>query len=263
MRTLNRKALTLAEAIVSFFLLTGAFLVVIGLFHWGLRYASQAQSQQKAVVVAENKLTEVRAWARTPKATGFNFDDWTVYQNNTAVDPQYPEYTVNVQAQAQPVTTPCTLFEAPYAAAADQRILKTSVMKVQVTVSWGTSRNIRLVTMVADPTRELRTNNPVVISEISAAAPLGRDLTAEYSVYGYDNHDNVIRDLIFRWNTKLGAANGAVSQRRDGSLGNVTNHIQLPLQPTLYTGGDLVLQARTVYRGNPALGESQPLALTP
>ena len=247
---------------VSFFLLTGAFLVIIGLFHWGLRYSTIAQAQQRAVLIAEEKLTEIRAWARQPTAGGFNFDDWTPYLNSTTPDPHDPSYTVQVRSQPQPLVSPCTTFELPHASGADQRKLSTSVMKVQVTVRWGT-RHVDLATLVADPTRELRTTNPIVVSEISAPSPLARNTTAEYRVYGYDSNDLPIRDLMFNWNVKLGNSNGTIQQRRDGSLANVTNAVTIPLQPTLYTGGTLTLQARTSYRGQPASGESTALSLTP
>lgn len=261
----RRRGMSLAETIVSLFILVGAFLTVIGLFHSGLRYSREAFSQQTAVLVAENKLEEIRDWAATSSASTYNFDDWAAYLGPAAADPNYPDYLVKVEAVDYAVDSPNSGFGAAYNTLSNPRRLATSVRKVRVTVTWKRGlKSLSLVTFVGDPERLPRAANPVVLSPTGALpGSLARDASQQYNVYAYDATGRPIRDLMFSWAIKPGQSNAQLDFRRDGSSANVTNQLLLPLQPPSYLGGSVILQARTTYRGLPLLGESAALPLDP
>ena len=91
----KRRGLSLIETTLAMFLLVAEVLVLMGMFHQGLRNQTRMIMRTRAVSVMERTMSEIRAWAQTPA----NYSSgWTPYKNVSRRDTQDPEFTVDTTA---------------------------------------------------------------------------------------------------------------------------------------------------------------------
>ncbi|MCA9795883.1 MAG: hypothetical protein KC910_28945, partial [Candidatus Eremiobacteraeota bacterium] len=166
MGPLIRRGLSIAETVVAMFILVAAMLVLITLFHSGLRQTTRVKAQAVAANLARNKVEQLRGWANTSSGSGFNFDDWSPYADVTVSDPDFPEYRLRIRAMNQRLYSPCSLFESEQS---DPVYANDVAEQVEVTVSWD-DQDLRLTTLVGSPRRDWGT--PALTVTPNSAGPL-------------------------------------------------------------------------------------------
>lgn len=207
-RNLGR-GLTLSETVIALFLMASATLIVIGLFHYGLRSAGRAKDVSIAVRLAENKLVEIQEWATD--ADNF-YSNWATYDGVTTVDSDFPGYNIFVDCDPGNYTifTPCTDLEAAYAP--NQRRMTESVVPVEISVSWGDrspSKTHTLVTRIGSPYQ------PVGVLEIQRVGgdpdPVPPEGEVLFEAVLKDTSGRAIPDVTFNWAQKPGSSRGQFS----------------------------------------------------
>ena len=248
------RAVSLLETVIAMFVLIGAVLVIVSLFHSSLRYSTMVESRQLATVVAEKKLAQIRAWSRQPTPGGFNYDTIDTYPKGPAPDPDYPAFTVTTEVKDQLQASPCTTAESLHGARA--RFMRQSVKLVRVTVSWHArdpSKRVRLTSWVAEPPRGPCT---LVLSPASPPVPVPRhdppnSLGAvTFTVKAVDRNNRTIDDVFFNWSWKPGTGKGTLAvNNRSGTSATFTNRIS---KDPFWTGGECTAAVRAVYCGRPS-----------
>ena len=266
---MNRRALTLAEAILAVFVLMSGVVVLTRLFHTSIRYQTLVDDQLLAAMMAERQLEQIRGWSRQvhgcPGGTQ-DFADWSGCPGASAPTPdgEFPAFTVEVQHQAQVIYSPCSLFEDLYPAS-EQRRISSSVRRVLIRVSWGESSEYRVVSLVALPTGE---PGPVTVN-VSGATSVNRNDTrnATVSARNADNRD--LPDLFYVQLVAPFAGNdgggfAALDPDRDGRSGAMRHCIyDTGSTPVGYGIGQCTLRALARYRGRLIGGSSDVFDLLP
>ena len=260
------RALSLMEAVISSFLLLSCFLVIINLFHSGLRYSTQIENQQIAAMVAERQLEQMRLWSETAGASGYNFDYLSaVYGGTSALASDFSNFSVLTQVVDQTIYSSCSTFERGVAASGGLACsLNHTVKKVQVTVSWDNdTRQVSTCSLFSRPAGALASHNPIAISPTSSpAAPLPHLATLQFSATATDAFGNPIPDLRFNWAVVPRDGNGTLTVARDGSTATLQNVIMVN-GGQAFTGGSLVVQATARYHGQTASATSSLVQLAP
>lgn len=213
---------TILETIIAFFIIVGALLVVVQLFHTSLQHGRIIEERLIGASLAERKLEEIRIWASDPD----HFEgSWSLYDNQNFTYPGFESFTIRTTLTNPQHPTPNTLLEAAHPVS-EQRLLAQSTKGVTVDCTWGpkTNQTIRLASLVAAPPRDWDAS-PLDI-EISGTAPnpLPQDSTATFTVKGYDENHRELEDLTFNWVVVPKGGNGIVaSSRRDGKEAAVGN----------------------------------------
>lgn len=271
------KGLTLAEAIIAMFVLLAGFVVVVRLFHTGVRYQTLVDDQGIAVMLAERQLERVRGWSRKVHASPGSvqpFSNWTGCPGATAyVDPDFPGHSIDVQHAVQTLFSPCSLFETIQPAGQQRRVME-SVRRVTVRVTWG-GREHLLVSLVALPTGRPEldpVSADVDIAGSNALSP-GERRVVTPSATNSDGRD--LPDLFYNYSVQpvvgnQGGGNGAVGGPRDGRTAVVRNCIYdvTPASSggpliTGYGAGRCVVKAIGRYRGRSIQGVSDEIQMEP
>lgn len=263
-----RRGITLVETLVAIFVLTLAVAFVGNLLHAGLRHQARSERKILAVQLGRKKLCLLRAWARTP-TTGsyYNFDQavaaWVAQVGNG--DPEYPGLVVNATVVDQTLYSPCTTMEAPYVPLGNARSMTSSAKKVKISVAddgdpvW----TLDLVTLVADPTRNLASSDAVRLTPTSAIpptlSPAGNDLnnpaggsTVEMKAEALYPDGRPVPDLFFDWYIVPLGGTGTLVQARDGRTCRFINGVSTGIA-NVTTEGKSVVAVHGSYRG-----EGQP-----
>lgn len=257
----KKRGLSLLETVIGLFLMVLLMLGSLRLFDAGLYYSSQAQQSVTAVRVAQNVLQEIRIWARTPTAGGLEWDDWSYWDGYDAMDATESGYRVRVSVVDRELKSPSAEMEESFPLG-EQKILADSCKTVEILVSWSDdSKEYTLTSLVSEPARPLPIT--VEVTPVGALAALNRDATADFRVRALDADGVVIDDLFFEWNVKPSTTNGGITQTRSGETSTFIHAVAVPNLPTLYTQGNCVVEASTIYHGRPAKGESDPFVLNP
>lgn len=273
---MNRRGklgLTLAEAIIAVFVLLAGFAIMTRLFHTGLRYQTLVDNQGIAVMLAERQMERIRGWSRrVHKCPGGSqaFTNWTGCPGagSATPDADFPGHTVEVEHEAYPVATPCSLFESLYPTD-ERRLLQASVRRVKVTVRWS-SQEHSLVSLVTIPTgspnsttldltgsQTLNEGDSRAVS-MSATNSDGRDLpdlTYRYAIYASDGNE--------------GGGFGTTDGPRDGRSGVIRNCIYglnpstNTLEITGYGAGKCRVFGIGRYRGIEVRGASPQIEMRP
>jgi len=252
---MKRRGLSLAETVIALFLLTFAVILCVNLFQLGLRYSGRVEQEAVATLIAQKQIAAIRGWSATRVGAGYHFDDWAPFTNFSAADPDQPGFQLRVTAQPAPAFDPCSAFAA-VVAPGNQTILRTSLEKVTVTVSWGSpdpNNQVTLTTLVGDPVREWRVSNPLVITLVTQAGdPLPRGLDAVFRVQGFDDDNRAIPDLVYNWYVVPMDGNGTLGKLiGDHSQATLTHKIRLLNGNWSFCRGPsrCALTARAVFRG--------------
>ncbi len=238
--------MSLAELVLSFFLLSAGIIVVAQLFQTSLRRNADSGRAARAAMVAQSKLAEIRQWAAGQSAGAYNFDNWAPYTNVTVTDPDEPVFTVTVRSQDQTVGSLSTQLESTQT---EQRLLTRSLRKVEITVSWSGGQAYRLVSLVGDPTRQLA--SPAInVQATSLANPLAAGATADFQGQILDSNNNPIPDVGFRWGVEAGTGDGMLDWvHRDQRSCRFINRYALKDGSTIQVPGTCWVRATSNYGG--------------
>ena len=228
MRSSKKPGVSLAEVVLSLFLLTACAVLIFGMFHSGLQFTTRSKKLGTAVRVSENALAAARVWGRDPA----NFDsDWSGL-TNPYVDPTAPgfsvTYVVAPRSSGNPanlIYSPCSAFEVPLAAQpGGARSLEQSVITVQVRCPYGYGDEVVLTTAIGEPDRIVRATDPVTTTRSGASDPVAQNDTTTIQGSLVQQGGDVIEDVMFEWLLTPTAAaprnpgNGTLVDRiRDGS----------------------------------------------
>ena len=268
--TRSDRGLTLAEAIVAIFVLLAGVVVMVRLFHTSIRYQTLVDNQATAVMLAEREMERVRGWSRKthtcPGATaGFATFLSDAYPGKTAYqDPDFPGFTIQTQAAANIIYSPCSLFELLYTPATRRRVISTSVRKVTVSVSWGWDPyngqplSHKLCSLIALPTCDLSAAPAVITVGMTGSTSLIQGATRDVTTSAVDQDGRPLDDLFYEYVIRpqsgdLGGGSGSVDDARDGRTSTVRNCIYDAQEPTPgisgYGLGACNVTAQARYRG--------------
>jgi len=277
----HRSGLTLAEAIVSIFVMLAGVVVMVRLFHTGIRYQTLVDNQSTAVMLAEREMERVRGWSRKnhtspPSTLDFNnflaenYPGRTPYQ-----DSDFPGFEVKTVATAIKIYSPCSLFEELYPVS-QQRVIGSSLRKVTVTVSWGYDRTNtstrrlthQLTSLVGLPTGE---KAALVDVDFIGSTSVSKDDIRNVKVTATNPEGQAMPDLFYNYIVQsglgdLGGGFGSVDDTRDGrtaALRNVIYDAQTPPAPSGYGYGRCDLRCRALYRGYPSEGVEKDIDMLP
>lgn len=262
------RGLTLAETIISAFLLVGGLLVMIGLFHSVLRYTTQVEQVVIATSLAEKTLADIRAWARgiTPYRGGL-----AAYDGVQRTDPDHPDFRIFTEvsrAGGFPIpllASACESLNSQFPAAERKSFLD-SCRRVRVTVSWHPytpGRTYRLVSLIDEPAFSWRDTTPIVVSA-GSLGPLAHNDTITLTAQGYDSSNGPIPDLIYHWYVQPGSlpSCATVTSDRMGKTATLTHAVTLNSGSATYgPPGRVIVTVRAVYRGQERWGASGEVVL--
>lgn len=225
-----------------------ALLVMTQLIHSSLRRNAVTQKRMSAALFCQDKLEEIRIWARDPD----NFHgDWAVYDNQIFSHPDFPGMELRTQVVQRDLASPTELWEQAHPPA-DRRILVEGSRTVDVDCSWdtGPKDRIELSTLVTAPPTVFHPTNPLVISG-TPATPIPQDGTATFTVQAFDSANREIKGLTFSWYILAQSGNGVVAAEsrdgREGTLGHWTYDIDGVTR--LYVPGPCEFGVRARYNG--------------
>lgn len=261
------RGLTLAEAIVSIFVMLAGVVVMVRLFHTSLRYQTLVDNQSTAVMLAEREMERVRGWSRrnhTSPGASLDFNNFLsdAYPGKTAYeDTDFPGFQIQTAAVANAIYSPCSLFELLYPAT-ERRVIRNSARKITVTVSWGWDPyklapiQHELTSLVAWPTCKFPPAPATpTVTGAGSAIPQGGPMPVTISAVNADSQ--TLGDLFYSYIVEPGAGNqgggfGSVQDERDGRAATLHNYILSAAVPPVITGygvGKCNLRARARYRG--------------
>lgn len=265
----RRRGLTLAEAIVSIFVMLAGIVVMVRLFHTSLRYQTLVDNQSTAVMLAERELERVRGWSRknhTSPSAVLDFNNFLTDSYPGKVpyeDPDYPGFKIQTEASAHTINSPCSLFEALYPAA-QQRSITKACRKIKVTISWGwdpyslAPLKHELTSLISWPTCKANNASQAASASVttgSTSIAQGGHLNA--TVTATNANGQVLSDLFYNYVVEpgggdLGGGYGTVEDARDGRTTKLHNFILNAATPPGISGygvGRCSLRAKARYRG--------------
>lgn len=193
---MKRRALSLAEVIISVFLLSFAALGVLSMARMAFVAQRRNENQLAATLEAQAIIAEVRVWASNPD----NFlGNWSRYSAPFPA-PHVPEYRAQVRCLAAGLwlDSPCHSLEAQWDGTPEGvRRMPRAVVPVEVSVAWSERESDRVVltTYVGEPRR--------VPARAEVTGPNPDSLTAgaeaDYSVRVFDVQNREMQNLLFRW----------------------------------------------------------------
>jgi hypothetical protein len=251
---MKRRGYTLTEAVIASFVLVTALLIASRLFHASLQYSAWVESKAVATYLAENRMAELRRWARTQT-------DWAGPPTGPAAG--FSKYSINVLVEDHQVASPSIELEQEYALVGDQRLVIDSVKQATVEVRWDDNK-ISLVSLLREPTADWKPINPIVISG-AIPSKVTSTTVVLLEARGYDDNGEEIDDLFFTWSVEPvfpGAATGTVTPARDGRSAEFRNQLNTGAGPIASTGRCRVV-ATAVYAGEERQGFSADLSLQP
>lgn len=263
-----RQGQTLLETIIACFLLLACFLVIISLFHSGLRYTSQIENQQLAAMLAERYVEQMRAWSESPAGNVYNYDNLaSIYSNQTVASPDYPGFSITTNVTAHYLYSSCSAFEQDSAALGQQaRRLNNSAKNIDVGVIWdGGRRRFAVSTLFSRPASTFSTTQAVKVDFTTAPAlPLAQDATCSLKATGYDVNNQPIDDLFFTWSVysdSSSGGSGTVEAARDGRTALFTHLVYSADGTKQHVTGGVYMQATAKYHGKTVSGQSTKVTL--
>ena len=262
--------MSLAETVISIFLLLVGALACLELVILATRHQATSASEMQAMQLAEKTMDSIRRWAYDPH----NYLDWSPYDNDTYTDPAYPHFQVQVKSSPKfgPIS-PNGGLEKKFAP--DVRRLTDSLVAVKIKVQWGRGRETSLVSYVGEPTWAVRDPLPIMIQRIGGPSdPVPIDGVTSWTCDLYNSDGQAIPGVAFEWTvvplddaTHPKPGNGWVEipRQKIGREALVYHHFYngdpaLNLPPHS-VGGSVQLQVDASYGGRPYRGLSAPMEL--
>lgn len=251
----HRSALSLVETVLAVFLLAAQILLLAGLLSQFNRSQRDVRQRSQAALLAEQKLDEIRSWARL----GSHFaGDWSTYQGQlTEISGFHLEVRVN--PAGQPLYSPCLGLEAPHGARA--KVLSRSIVPVRVSVSWGGREPLVLNTLIGEPPHP----KPYTLSctpDPAFAQPVPPNGAFGYTVELKDAIGQPVGDVMFSWRVKPLTGNASLVDSPDRSQRQVrARHAYLRYGTEVQISGQVQLEGRTVYHGELLIFPSDQVVL--
>lgn len=235
------------------FLLAFAITVVVLLFHASMRYQRSLLLRGRAVLMAQQKMSEIRAWAKIPA----NFiSPWVPYQGTTSVSLEAPQIQIRCDCNpaGRPLFSPCATLELPHGA--DARVMRKSIIPVTVTASWGpgSSQRVRLMSYIGQPVPPVAVRKASILTLGPIPSPVGPGLSVPVSLSGVDGSGQALEDFFFTWDVQSHGGNARIPRGtpRDGRNSRLENLYEFSaLVPATSIPGEVTLRAATRYHGNP------------
>ena len=251
----HRSALSLVETVLAVFLLAAQILLLAGLLGQFNRSQRDVRQRNQAALLAEQKLDEIRAWARL----GSNFaGNWSSYHGQVTENEGF-RLEVRVNPAGQPLYSPCLGLESPHASRA--RLLQRSTVPVRVSVSWGGRDPLVVHTLIGEPAHPgpytlTCTPDPAFAQPVPANGPFG------YAVQLKDGIGQPIGDVMFNWRVKPLTGNASLVESPDRSQRQVrARHAYLRYGTVVQISGQVQLEGRTVYHGQLLIVPSDQVVL--
>lgn len=291
----------LVEAVIAGFLLVFAFATAASLFDASLSWESNSGNARKAMFVAEKAMEDLRArTANIPKDSSFNQElltamgDLGEYEEapgfeikaellankNTAIKSSKPAVT-----PSDGVHSPCSSFytiplsiaavpplENPpnnnpqlnnaYATYPYSRSIDKSLGLVQITVSYGGDRSIRLISLLGDPI--LNTNSGakavVQVTRVSGDGILTAGKTEVYKAQLNTYKGTIVDNVTVLWSVSIdsGSYLHLLPTNSTGTRVEVKRRMDTAPAGSNYTAK---VQALVRYAGQEITGESQVISL--
>lgn len=266
MRPAHRDSgLSLLEAIISIFILAGAILMSGALLQSSFQYQSRSKQRVEATVLAQRIMAEVKAWAWRQSGGKYNFNtDWSPYRSAQRTE---GGFTIRIESSPGSVTlaSPCTALEAHFGS--EGRSLNSSVVPVRVTIDWGTSETLSLLTYVGEPPRIA---DRVVVRQTGGST--GPNGISQFSARAFDAAGEEIPDMMFRWYLQPTSATPGMGSLlppwggqllppvpmgpRDGRTASVKNTFRREDGTWTVVGGNVSVQAMVQGHGRERVGET-------
>jgi Tfp pilus assembly protein PilV len=211
---MSKRALSLAEVIISIFLLSFVALGVLSMAR--MAFVSQRRNENllQATLVAQSVLAEIRVWAQDPD---HYLSNWAAYNNQQMPAANVPEYTVKVRCQpaGRALDSPCQALESQWAGSPQGvRRMPRAVVPVEVTVAWGqrSTDAVVLLAYIGEPKRSLTG----VVVNLTGPNPGSVAMTqnAEYTAEVRDAQNRPFENLLFKWS--VDARYLSLQSQRDG-----------------------------------------------
>lgn len=251
----HRSALSLVETVLAVFLLAAQILLLSGLLSQFNRSQREVRQRNQAALLAEQKLDEIRAWARL----GSNFaGTWSAYQGQLSEADGF-KLEVRVNPAGQSLYSPCLGLEVPHGTRA--KILRRSTIPVRVSVSWGGRDSLVVNTLIGEPAHPgpytlSCTPDPVFAQPVPANGPFG------FAVELKDGVGQPIGDVMFSWRVKPLTGNASLVDGPDRSQRQVrARHAYLRYGTEVQISGQVQLEGRTVYHGQLLIVPSDQVVL--
>lgn len=242
--------LSLAEAVISIFLLVAGLLLVVRMIHQNFRYVREHEQRARAVAAAESVMAEIRDWARDKR----NFrSDWSTWHNRSVTPAGAPgPVLVEVETERN-LYSPCSSFESPWLGRA--RRMTRSLVAVKATSQWSTAaggRRMSLFTYVAERPVPLGAIPAVEVARVSGSGALAPLDAAEFHAVLKDADGEEIPDLLFDWHTEAVTGNGLLEPDlfpRGAGRTQLRHEYRLPAGQQAVLDGEVALRAAVRYAG--------------
>lgn len=242
---MRRRASTLLETVIAFFIIAGGMAVLAALYASTMATQSKDVEASIMVTLAKSRIAQLRSLA----------SDYAAYQVLsgetgiiTAAD--YPDF------QVQTTVAPATV---PYPSAGLRTLdFSSSFQRVTVRVLGPNGRDLFMSSIIGAPPAEAQT---LTVTQIAGVNPLPHDAQADFEATLLAVDGSTIPDLQFTFYIDYSTGYGELVEDPDGKTVHFFNHIVNLTGPNIYTGGEIKIVARTFYAGKEFRGVSAPLAL--
>lgn len=245
---MKRRALSLAEVVMSVFLLSFVALAVSSMASMAFRAQRRNEHVLSATLAAQTVIAQIRVWAQNPD---HYLSNWADYDNKSFAAPNLPDNTVKVRClpKGRSLDSPCQALEAQWVSApAGVRRMPRPVVPVEVTVAWSPARgdSVTLVAYIGEPKRDITNAQVQVVGPNPTSLANGQ--TASYSVTVNDAQNRPLDNLLFRWS--VDARFVTVTGQRDGRKCTMIRD-QAPRPSIPRPPSTLPVQCYTSYAGSP------------
>jgi hypothetical protein len=252
--TRRSRGVSLLETLFALFLLTGASLLVVVLFHSGLQRSRLAYVETEARVVARDVLSDLRSKAQNGGLSGPG--DLSSFET-TYRHPDLPHLQVEVQAEMATLCSPSSGDESQYSDS-EKRVMTESAAKVQVKVSWDDGqRHLRVISLIGESQKNLDR------VEVSGAGPVAAGESAVFSAVAFDQDGQKIEDAFFVWWVDPLTATGTVIPSHDTRSAVLLNQTRTAGGTVATSVGDCRLAVLTSYDGKEVIGYSSTIGMVP
>ncbi len=257
---MERKGFSLAETVVSIFLLTACVLLILNLFDRSLSHLKRSRQLSQAASLAEDTLARVRAWARDPDHFA---SDWAGVTGTSQRDGF--QITVERMFPSQDVLTPNLPTEEQYAPS-ERRLLPATRVVVRCTVSWG-QEQLQVTSSLCAPPRPVDPSSAVVVRRVGGATdPVPPEAPVEFEATFLDANGRPIPGVTFAWIVAPRDGNATIDRsasHRGGYRVVIRNrHGYNPFTDSWSVRpGQVSVKAEARFNGVKAVGESELIRL--
>lgn len=262
----NRTALSLVETVIAIFMLAAQILLVSGMVAQFNRGQRSHRLRHRATALGQQKMDEIRAWARNPA----NYlSNWAAYKNQSA-GPIEDTFTVETDCNptGQPLYSPCLGLEAQYDVRAKR--MTRSVVPVKVSVIWDPSSpsgRIDLCSLVGEPPRTGATMS--IAPDTAFTEPIVANGEFGFKATVVDGNNRPIEDIQFQWRVKPVAplptdtpGNASLLPSPTRSMESArARHVFRRYGVEVQVSGKVELECRALYHGMPLKASGGPVRL--